>query len=185
MHKGNENCNHHNKHGAEHLHSPGMSHGSAQDFLRRFWIVTFLLIPLLFTNEVVTGYVGIGTLPFSKWIGFGIATIIFGFSLVFFRHALHEIKARKYGMMTLVSVAVGAGYLFSVASTFISALEVEFYLEISTLIWVLLFGHYLEARSSSAAGDALQEVAKLLPKQAHRTRPTRSPQEIHRRTVRR
>ncbi|NIP26246.1 MAG: heavy metal translocating P-type ATPase, partial [Phycisphaerae bacterium] len=44
----------------------------------------------------------------------------------------------------------------------------EFYLEISTLVWVLLFGHYLEARSSSAAGNALQEVAKLLPKKAHK-----------------
>jgi len=149
-------------------HAPGMSHGSAQNFLRRFWIVTVLLIPLLFTNEVVTGFLGINTLPFSKWIGLGIATIIFGFSLVFFQHALHEIKMRKYGMMTLVSLAVGAGYLFSVVSTFIPALETEFYLEISTLIWVLLFGHYLEARSSSAAGDALQEVAKLLPKKAHK-----------------
>lgn len=153
---------------AAHSAMAGMSHGSAQDFLRRFWIVTFLLLPLLFTNEAVTGFLGIGMLPFGKWLGFGIATIIFSFALVFFRHALHEIKARKYGMMTLVSLAVGSGYLFSVASTFISALQADFYLEISTLIWVLLFGHYLEARSSSAAGNALSEVAKLLPKKAHR-----------------
>lgn len=144
-----------------------MSHGAAEEYLRRFWIVTFLLIPLLFTNEAVTGFLGVGMLPFGKWLGFGIATIIFSFALVFFRHALHEIKARKYGMMTLVSLAVGSGYLFSVASTFISALQADFYLEISTLIWVLLFGHYLEARSSSAAGNALSEVAKLLPKKAH------------------
>ncbi len=156
------------KHGGGHSHNPGMSHGSAQDFLRRFWMVTFLLIPLLFTNEAVTGFLGVGTLPFAKWIGFGIATIIFSFALVFFQHASHEIRARRYGMMTLVSLAVGAGYLFSVASTFIEALHVEFYLEISTLVWVLLFGHYLEARSSSAAGNALQEVAKLLPKKAHK-----------------
>ncbi len=153
-------------HNKKHDHKAG--HGQAQDFLRRFWIVTFLLIPLIFTNKAVTGFVGIDTLPFSKWIGFGIATIIFSFSIVFFKHAWHEIKARKYGMMTLVSIAVGSGYLFSVVSTFVSALEVEFYLEISTLIWVLLFGHYLETRSSSAAGDALQEVAKLLPKKAHK-----------------
>ena len=72
-------------------------------------------------------------------------------------------------MMTLVSLAVGSGYLFSAASTFIPAISTEFYLEISTLIWVLLFGHF-EAKSSSAAGDALKEVAKLLPKQAHRIR---------------
>ncbi|MFW0870922.1 MAG: heavy metal translocating P-type ATPase [Patescibacteria group bacterium] len=146
----------------------GMGHGSADQYLKRFWIVTFLLIPLIFANEGIVQFLGIPVLPYAKWIGFGIATIIFGFSLVFFEHALHEIRARKYGMMTLVSLAVGAGYLFSVASTFIPALEVEFYLEISSLIWVLLFGHYLEAKSSSIAGNALQEVAKLLPKKAHR-----------------
>jgi len=144
-----------------------MSHGSAQDFLRRFWIVTFLLVPLALSNEMLTAALGVGMLPLGKWISFGIATVIFGFALVFFEHAWHEIRAQKYGMMTLVSLAVGSGYLFSVASTFIDAIEVEFYLEIATLIWVLLFGHYLEARSSSAAGDALTEVAKLLPKQAH------------------
>jgi len=68
-----------------------------------------------------------------------------------------EIQMKQYGMMTLVSLGVGAGYLFSAVSTFIPALSTEFYLEISTLIWVLLFGHFLEAKSSTAAGDALQE----------------------------
>ncbi len=142
-------------------------HGSADMFLRRFWIVTVLLLPLMFTNEFVAGLMGVSVLPYSNLIGFAIATIIFSFSLIFFQHASHEIKMRKYGMMTLVSIAVGAGYAFSVASTFLPSLEVEFYLEISTLIWVLLFGHYLEARSGAAAGNALEEVAKLLPKQAH------------------
>lgn len=159
----NENAGEHVEHS-----SPGMGHGSAEGFLSSFWIVTFLLVPLIFTNEFVTRFIGIGVLPFSKWIGFIIATIIFSFSIVFFKHAWHEIKSRKYGMMTLVSLAVGSGYIFSVVSTFLPSLEVAFYLEISTLIWVLLFGHYLEARSSSSAGNALQEVAKLLPKQAHK-----------------
>jgi len=158
----------HNHHNHTNHVAHGMSHGSAAEYLRRFWIVTFLLIPLVFTNEMVTESLGTGRLPYAQVIGFGIATIIFGFSLVFFQHAWHEIKSRKYGMMTLVSLAVGSGYLFSVASTFIPALEVEFYLEISTLVWVLLFGHYLEAKSSGAAGNALTEVAKLLPKKAHR-----------------
>ncbi len=148
--------------------SPGMSHGSAKDFLRRFWIVTALLFPLAFTNPPVAHFFHLPVFELGNWIQFGIATIIFGFSLVFFKHAWHEIKMRKYGMMTLVSLAVGAGYLFSVVSTFMPSLGVQFYLEIGTLIWVLLFGHYLEARSSSAAGDALSDVAKLLPKKAHR-----------------
>lgn len=144
-----------------------MSHGSAGGYLKRFWIVTFLLVPLLLVHpkiaEILSISFGLNTL-----IQFVIATIIFGFSLVFFQHAWHEIKAKQYGMMTLVSLAVGAGYLFSVVSTFIPSLHAEFYLEISTLIWVLLFGHYLEAKSSGAAGNALQEVAKLLPKKAHK-----------------
>lgn len=148
--------------------SPGMGHGSAGTFLKRFWIVTFLLIPLVFANEMIMEAIGLDSFILSKWIGFGIATIIFGFSLIFFQHAWHEIKARAYGMMTLVSIAVASGYLFSVAATFIPSLEADFYLEISTLIWVLLFGHYLEAKSGAAAGDALAEVAKLLPKQAHK-----------------
>ncbi|PJA33454.1 MAG: copper-translocating P-type ATPase [Candidatus Zambryskibacteria bacterium CG_4_9_14_3_um_filter_40_16] len=145
-----------------------MGHGSALVYLRKFWIVTFLLIPLFLVNKMIAGFFGYELYSFAKWIGFVIASIIFGFSLIFFQHAWHEIKMRKYGMMTLVSIAVGSGFIFSVVSTFIPSLNVEFYLEISTLIWVLLFGHYLEAKSSSAAGNALQEVAKLLPKKAHR-----------------
>jgi len=165
-------CHHHNHTGHGHAgddHSGhGMGHGSASMFLKRFWIVTVLLIPLLFANESFASFVGLPVFALGTWVSFGIATVIFGFALVFFEHAWHEIQARQYGMMTLVSIAVGSGYLFSVASTFMPSLHVEFYLEISTLIWVLLFGHYLEAKSGAAAGNALQEVAKLLPKNAHK-----------------
>ena len=158
------NCHEHKDHGG---HADAMSHGSAQEFLHRFWIVTFLLIPLVLSQEKIAGFLNIDVFGLSRLVQFGIATVIFYFSLVFFKHAWHEIKSKKYGMMTLVSLAVGAGYLFSVSSTFIASLNVDFYLEISTLIWVLLFGHYLEARSTSSAGNALKEVAKLLPNKAH------------------
>lgn len=159
---------HHAHHGHGGAHASGMGHGDASVYLKRFWIVTFLLIPLVLVHPKVSALLGLSGFSLGPWIQFGIATVIFGFALVFFEHAWHEIRARQYGMMTLVSLAVGAGYLFSVASTFLPSLHAEFYLEISTLVWVLLFGHYLEAKSSSAAGNALQEVAKLLPKQAHR-----------------
>ncbi|MDE2079373.1 MAG: cadmium-translocating P-type ATPase [Patescibacteria group bacterium] len=162
-HHGDGGHNHHGGHGGH-----GMGHGSAGMYLRRFFIVTVLLVPLALTNSPVAHFFGIPTISLGPWIQFGIATIIFGFALVFFEHAWHEIKARAFGMMTLVSLAVGAGYAFSVVATFIPRLGVQFYLEISTLVWVLLFGHYLEAKSGAAAGDALQEVAKLLPKKAHR-----------------
>jgi len=164
--KNSEKMQHDHTHGGHGNH--GMGHGSADIFLKRFWIVTFLLIPLIATNPTVAGYLGIPHFALGKWVSFGIATIIFGFAFIFFKHAWHEIKARQYGMMTLVSTAVASGYIFSAVATFIPSMNTDFYLEISTLIWVLLFGHYLEAKSGAAAGDALQEVAKLLPKKAHR-----------------
>lgn len=153
---------------AYHDHASMMaSPEAARDFLKRFYIVTVLLIPLAFFSMPAVEYLGAPDFAFRPYIELFIATIIFYYGIVFFEHASHEIKMRQYGMMTLVSLGVGSGYLFSVASTFIPAIPIEFYLEIATLIWILLFGHYLEAKSSTAAGDALQEVAKLLPKEAH------------------
>jgi Cu2+-exporting ATPase len=147
----------HGKHDHSHMdHSSMMaSPEAAKDFLNRFFIVTALLVPLFIVSKIG-----------QPLLQFAVATAIFYFGRVFFQHARHEIMAKKYGMMTLVSVATTAGYLFSAAGTFLPGIDAEFYLEISTLIWVLLFGHYLEAKSSTAAGDALSEVAKLLPKKA-------------------
>lgn len=153
---------------AEHDHASMMaSPEAAADFLRRFFIVTALLVPLAIFSEPAVKFLGVPDFALRPLLEFGIATAIFYFGLVFFQHAKMEIQMKQYGMMTLVSLGVGAGYLFSAASTFIPAISTEFYLEISTLIWVLLFGHFLEAKSSTAAGDALAEVAKLLPKEAH------------------
>jgi len=153
---------------SEHDHASMMaSPEAAADFLKRFFIVTALLVPLAIFSEPAVKFLGVPDFALRSLLEFGIATVIFYFGLVFFEHAKMEIQMKQYGMMTLVSLGVGAGYLFSAASTFIPAISTEFYLEISTLIWVLLFGHFLEAKSSTAAGDALQEVAKLLPKEAH------------------
>lgn len=152
----------------EHDHASMMATPeAAKDFLRRFFIVTGLLVPLAIFSEPAVKFLGSPDFLMRPYLEFGIASIIFYYGFVFFEHAKMEINMKQYGMMTLVSLGVGAGYLFSAASTFIPAINTEFYLEISTLIWVLLFGHFLEAKSSTAAGDALQEVAKLLPKTAH------------------
>ncbi|MEK6951950.1 MAG: heavy metal translocating P-type ATPase [Nanoarchaeota archaeon] len=152
----------------QHDHSMMMSGPDvAQNFLKRFFIVSFLLIPLFVLSNFGQSFIKYADFSFRHYFEFAIASIIFYFGFIFFQHAKHEIASKQYGMMTLVSLAVGSGYLFSALSTFLANIKGEFYLEISTLIWVLLFGHYLEAKSSSAAGDALKEVAKLLPSTAH------------------
>lgn len=160
-HDGHANMDHHDH--ASMMTSPE----AATDFLKRFFIVTTLLVPLIIFSHPAVKFLGVPDFALRPYLEFAIASVIFYFGIIFFKHAYHEIKMRQYGMMTLVSLGVGSGYLFSAVSTFMPALEVEFYLEISTLIWILLFGHFLEAKSSTAAGDALQEVAKLLPKEAH------------------
>ena len=69
----------------------GMGHGSASMYLRRFWIVTALLIPLALTNPPVAAFLHIPTLALGTLVQFGLATVIFGFSFVFFEHAWHEV----------------------------------------------------------------------------------------------
>lgn len=140
---------------------------TAADFLRRFFIVTGLLIPLALFSQPAVKYLGVPDFSSRPLLELVFATVIFYFGLVFFQHAKMEIAMKQYGMMTLVALGVGAGYLFSLASTFFPIIHGEFYLEISTLVWILLFGHFLESKSSTAAGDALKEVGKLLPKNAH------------------
>ena len=45
----------------------GMGHGSAGDFLRRFWLVSILLVPLVFTNEAIAGFLNFLVFGFKKW----------------------------------------------------------------------------------------------------------------------
>lgn len=43
-----------------------------------------------------------------------------------------------------------------------------FYLELVTLIDIMLLGHWIEMRSVMGASRALKELATLLPKKAHK-----------------
>ncbi len=154
------------KNNKEHKKHGMASHGGANLYLSSFYKVTFLLIPLLLGTKVGVQLTGIEFFA-NDIVKLLVSTIIFYFALPFFSHAKMEIKRKEYGMMTLVSIALGAGFAFSVIAAMLPGLNTEFYLEISTLIWVLLFGHYLEAKSSGAAKDALSQVEKLLPSYVH------------------
>ncbi|OIO33219.1 MAG: hypothetical protein COY99_02555 [Candidatus Yonathbacteria bacterium CG_4_10_14_0_8_um_filter_47_645] len=99
-HGHHEHGDEHDGHGMDHIHHSAhdfVGHGSAKMFLRRFLIVTILLIPLALTNETIASFFGFPIVTLKKWVGFAIATIIFSFALIFFKHARHEIQARQYG----------------------------------------------------------------------------------------
>ncbi|MCW5857691.1 MAG: copper-translocating P-type ATPase, partial [Caldilineales bacterium] len=94
----------------------------------------------------------------------------------FLRMAVPELRNRKPGMMTLISLAIGVAFVYSLAALIIDP-EGGFFWELVTLIVIMLLGHWLEMRSIRQASGALNELAKLMPDTAERLRPDGSVEE--------
>jgi len=70
-------------------------------------------------------------------------------------------------MMTLIALAISVAYFYSSAVVF--GLEGRFFFwELATLIVIMLLGHWIEMRSVMGASNALEELAKLMPDEAHK-----------------
>ena len=65
-------------------------------------------------------------------------------------------------MMTLISLAISVAFLFSAAVT-LGFPGMPLWEELSTLVTIMLLGHWIEMRSVNQAQGALTELAKLLP----------------------
>ncbi|MFC2099850.1 heavy metal translocating P-type ATPase [Candidatus Bipolaricaulota bacterium] len=140
-----------------------------KDFRKRFFIVALLTLPILALSPTVQQWLGFKA-SFAGWqyLLFVLATIVTVYGTwPFFKGAVTALRRRVLDMSVLVSVAVLAGYLFSVGSTFVFE-SVDFYWEISTLVAVLLLGHWLEMRAIRGTTGALRELLKLIPATAHR-----------------
>lgn len=157
----------HQNHGSQ--QGGGPSHHEMM-FRQKFWISLALSIPVLVFSPTVQGWLGysIPTFPLSQWIVpvFSIIVFIIG-GLPFFNMSRGELKDKKPGMMTLISLALAVAFLYSVASTIFN-LGDSFYWELVTLIDVMLLGHWIEMRSVRQASGALDELTKLLPDTAER-----------------
>jgi Cu2+-exporting ATPase len=70
-------------------------------------------------------------------------------------------------MMTLISLAIVVAFVTSWAAT-LGYFEVEIWWELSSLITIMLLGHWLEMRSIAQARGALAALAELLPDTAER-----------------
>lgn len=139
-----------------------------QDFKRRFWFVLPLTIITLLLSPKIQEWFGFAfRIPTHDLVLFVLGTIIVSFGgLPFYRAAKDELARRQWGMMTLVSLAVLSGYIFSVAATFLFPGE-SLYWEISTLVLAFLFGHWMEMRAVRGTTGALSELAKLIPLKAN------------------
>jgi len=146
-----------------HAHSVNM-------FRDRFFLSLLLTVPVVLYSDLVQRVFGFTApaFPYSNLIQPVFSTIVFFYGgLVFIRSALGELKARLPGMMTLIALAITVAYLYSAAALIFPLGEPLFW-ELTTLITIMLLGHWIEMRAVSAASGALKELAKLLPDTAER-----------------
>ncbi|OGE94470.1 MAG: copper-translocating P-type ATPase [Candidatus Doudnabacteria bacterium RIFCSPLOWO2_01_FULL_44_21] len=141
-------------------------------FFRKFWVSLILTIPVVLYSDIARNVFGVrlSFLEIGNWkleilIPAILGSIVFFYGgWVFLAGAWREIKARLPGMMTLIGIAISAAYIWSVYAVF-AGVETLFW-ELTTLITIMLLGHWLEMRAVSGAQGALKELSKLLPDMA-------------------
>jgi Cu2+-exporting ATPase len=168
----------HQQHGVQSL--GGMQHrehidhtGHEELFRRRFWVSLMLSIPVLLYSPMVQDWLNFSMPEFSgsRWVTLVFSVVIFLYGgIPFLQMAGPELRQRKPGMMTLISMAISVAFVYSLAA-FSGDFGEGFFWELVTLIDVMLLGHWLEMRSVRQASGALNELAKLMPDTAERLLP--------------
>lgn len=169
-------CDHHTSpesgHSHEHSHQDHEfdKHAghSVNMFRDRFWLSLVLTLPVMAYSDLPKTLFGISfpAFPGSEFIPLVISTVVFFYGgLVFIKGAWAELAHRLPGMMTLISLAISVAYGYSVISQLFLGGETLFW-ELTSLITIMLLGHWIEMRSVSSAQGALQELSKLLPDNA-------------------
>jgi Cu2+-exporting ATPase len=139
-------------------------------FRDKFWLSFALTIPVVFWSTDVQHWLGYTapTFPGSTSIAPILGTVVFVYGgLVFIRGAWSELADHKPGMMTLISLAIIVAFGTSVAAT-LGLFEIDVWWELSSLITIMVLGHWLEMRAISQARGALNALAALLPDAAER-----------------
>ena len=153
----------------------------AADFRRRFWISLVLTLPILVLSPMLQSLVGLGeaiSFPGDLYVLFGLSSAVFWYGgWPFLKGFVEELRSRRPGMMTLISVAIATAYLYSSAVVFGLAGKMFFW-ELASLIDIMLLGHWIEMKSVMGASRALEELAKLMPSDAHKLMPDGSVKDV-------
>src|SRR6266702_2459312 len=162
----------HVEHKISELHASHDRHAdhSVAMFPDKFWLTFSLTIPVVFWSPDVQHWLDYTapSFPGSKFIPAVLGTVVFLYGgLVFIRGAWSELADRKPGMMTLISLAITVAFGTSIAATF-GVFEIDVWWELSSLITIMVLGHWLEMRAISQARGALNALAALLPDTAER-----------------
>ena len=164
----------HQDHQNQHAHM-------AADFRQRFWISLVLTLPILALSPMLQTLVGLReaiSFPGDSYVLFGCSSAVFWYGgWPFLKGFFEEMKSRRPGMMTLISVAVATAYLYSGAVVF-GLTGKMFFWELATLVDIMLLGHWIEMKSVMGASKALEELAKLMPSDAHKLMPDGSVKDV-------
>nr|WP_240407239.1 heavy metal translocating P-type ATPase [Gracilibacillus halophilus] len=139
------------------------------DFKKRFYISLIVTIPILILSPMIQDFIGVNwEFAYDQYILFGLATFIFFYGgWPFITGGLSELKSKNPGMMTLIGLAIFVAYGYSSVTVF--GVEGKgFFWELATLIDIMLLGHWIEMRSVMGASNALEELVKLMPREAHK-----------------
>ncbi|MFO7572679.1 MAG: heavy metal translocating P-type ATPase [Gaiellaceae bacterium] len=158
-------------HGSGHGGHAGMSMDAmVRDMRNRFVVAVAFAVPIAIWSELGARIFG-GTPPTpfgirdDVWEFLLSLPVIFYSSWIFFRGAYVALRARTLDMMVLVAVAIGTGWLYSVAATFFIEGEV-FYEAAAFLAAFVLLGHWFEMRARGGANDAMRALLDLAPPKA-------------------
>jgi len=168
------------KHEHHHNHTDEVSHSEyhhdhhnhhammVKDFRKRFFFSLILLFPILTLSPMIQTFLGID-LRFTGdlYILLFLSTILFIYGgLPFFKGTIDEMKQKVPSMMSLIGLAITVAYFYS-AYTVIFQIGQDFFWELSSLISIMLLGHWIEMKSVLGASKALEELLKLMPEEAH------------------
>ena len=161
------------------------------DFTRRLWVAGVLAVPLL-AISMVAEMLGIHVVSpaSSPWVQLALsAPIVLWAGLPFFQRGWTSLRTRHLNMFTLISIGVGAAFLYSLVATVAPGIfpptfrmhggMVPVYYEAAGVVVALvLLGQVLELRARAATGRAIRALMDLAPKTARRVRSDGSEEEV-------
>ncbi|MBU3933504.1 MAG: HAD-IC family P-type ATPase, partial [Candidatus Omnitrophica bacterium] len=151
------------------------------DFKKRFRVSLILTVPILILSPMVQKFLRLGeTIRFAGdlYVLFVLSSAVFFYGgYPFLKGLFDELKERQPGMMTLIAVAISTAYLYSAAVVFGLSGKIFFW-ELVTLVDIMLLGHWVEMKSIMGASRALEELARLMPSDAHKLMPDGSVKDV-------
>ncbi|WP_372869532.1 copper-translocating P-type ATPase [Planomicrobium okeanokoites] len=104
----------------------------------------------------------------DMYILFALSTVVFFYGgWPFLTGGISELKEKNPGMMTLIALAITIAYGYSTLVVF-GWDGNQLFWELATLVDIMLLGHWIEMRSIMGASNALEQLVKLMPSEAHK-----------------